>query len=114
MYTHRNLELYLPFETTIFSYSPTIFPSINLKCCCYFYSSKQAITLAEKYRAQWPGKETHPVNVSGNMEHYLTTKAKDMGLGDFNKKDLIAATFVKEDDKGCYYILRSFNFFFWH
>lgn len=48
------------------------------------------------------------------MEHYLTTKAKDMGLGDFNKKDLIAATFVKEDDKGCYYILRSFNFFFWH
>ena len=34
------------------------------------------------------------------MEHYLMSKALDMGLGDFNRKDLIAATFMNHIDKG--------------
>ena len=40
------------------------------------------------------------MHVSGDMEHYLMSKALDMGLGDFNRKDLIAATFKKHNDKG--------------
>ena len=36
------------------------------------------------------------------MTHYLMNKAKDVGLGDFNRKDLIAATFTKNNGKGWY------------
>lgn len=54
---------------------------------------------AEKYWTQWQNSETKPVNVSGNMTHYLMNKAKDVGLGDFNRKDLIAATFAKNNGK---------------
>ena len=66
----------------------------------YFNSSVEARNLADRYRSQWPGDETHPVRVTGDMEQYLTSKAKDVGLGDFNRKDLIAATFKKKNDKG--------------
>ena len=40
------------------------------------------------------------MHVTGDMGHYLTSTALDMGLGDFNRKDLIAATFMKHNDKG--------------
>ena len=39
------------------------------------------------------------------MTRNLTTTAKDVGLGDFNKKDLIAATFTKKSDKGYFVYL---------
>ncbi|XP_068671756.1 phospholipid-transporting ATPase ABCA3-like [Montipora foliosa] len=62
-------------------------------------NSSEARHFAEKYRSQWQHGKTRPVHVTGDMMHYLTSKAKDMGLGDFNKKDLIAATFAKKNDK---------------
>jgi len=68
--------------------------------CYYFYSSTEARVIANRYTTQWPDDKTQPVHVTGDMEHYLTSTAKDVGLGDFNKKDLIAATFAKENDKG--------------
>jgi len=66
----------------------------------YFYSSTEARFIANRYTTQWPDVKTQPVHVTGDMEHYLTSTAKDVGLGDFNKKDLIAATFAKKNDKG--------------
>lgn len=36
------------------------------------------------------------------MMYYLIRKVKDMGFGDFNKKDLIVVIFVKKNDKGWY------------
>ena len=71
----------------------------------YFISSDEARYLAHNYSTQWLGDETHPVHVTGNMTRFLTTKAKDVGLGDFNRKDLIAATFTKKSDKGYFIYL---------
>lgn len=65
-----------------------------------FNSFIDARYLAKNYTTQWSDDKTHPVHVTGDMEHYLTNKALDMGLGDFNRKDLIAATFMKHNDKG--------------
>lgn len=63
-------------------------------------SFSEARQLANRYRTQWPGDETHPVHVTGDMACYLTSKAKDVGLGDFNRKNLIATTFAEENDGG--------------
>ena len=67
-----------------------------------FLSSRQAERMAEFYTSQWTGSDTEPVRVSGkDMEHYLTSEAKERGLGDFNRNELIAATFQqKGDNKG--------------
>ena len=65
-----------------------------------FNSTNETRHLAERYRTQWSDGETHPVKVTGDMGQYLMTKAKEDGLGDFNKKDLIAATFAKKKDQG--------------
>lgn len=67
-----------------------------------FITFSETGRFAEKYWTQWQNSETKPVNVSGNMTHYLMNKAKDVGLGDFNRKDLIAATFTKNNGKGWY------------
>ena len=64
------------------------------------YSSSGAKSLAENFRTQWPGGDTKPVHVTGDMEKYLTTEATKDGLGGFNKHDLIAATFAKENGTG--------------
>ena len=56
--------------------------------------------MAKSYTTQWSGSKTHPVQVTGDMGHYLMTEAKEIGLGAFNRKDLIAATFKKQKDKG--------------
>ena len=64
------------------------------------YSSSETKSLAENFRTQWPGGDTKPVHVTGDMEKYLTTEATKEGLGGFNKHDLIAATFVKKNRKG--------------
>ena len=66
----------------------------------FFNSFSDARYLANNYTTQWSDDKTLPVRVRGDMEHYLTSKALDLGLGDFNKKDLIAATFMKHIDKG--------------
>ena len=84
--------------------------AINLRCFHYFISSYEARYLAHNYSTQWPGDETHPVHVTGDMTRYLTTKAKDVGLGDFNRKDLIAATFTKKSDKGYLFTYLFFAF----
>lgn len=66
-----------------------------------FNSFSDTLGLAELYKTQWPGDKTHPVHVTNDdMERYLTSTGQDMGLGDFNRKDLIAATFMKQNDKG--------------
>ena len=52
------------------------------------------------YTTQWSDGKTCPVHVTGDMDHYLMSQALHMGLGDFNRKNLIAATFVKHNDKG--------------
>ena len=65
-----------------------------------FINFSETASFAKKYRTQWQNSKTKPVNVSGNMTHYLINKAKDVGLGDFNRKDLIAATFTKNNGKG--------------
>jgi len=66
----------------------------------FFHSFSDVRYLANNYTTQWSDDKTHPLHVPGDMEHYLTSKALDMGLGDFNRKDLIAATFMKRNDKG--------------
>jgi len=65
-----------------------------------FHSSSEARRLADSYRTQWPGDKTHPVHVTDDMGHYLMSKSKDVGLGNFNREDLIAATFAKKNNKG--------------
>ena len=65
-----------------------------------FRTSSEAVHFAKSYTSQWSGSKTHPVQVSGDMGHYLMTEAKEIGLGAFNRKDLIAATFKKQKDKG--------------
>ena len=71
---------------------------------CFLFSkcsSSETKLLAENFRTQWPGGDTKPVHVTGDMEKYLTTEAtKDHGLRGFNKHDLIAATFAKENGTG--------------
>ena len=73
---------------------------LNLCYLSFFNSFSDARYLANNYTTQWSDDKTLPVRVRGDMEHYLTSKALDLGLGDFNKKDLIAATFMKHIDKG--------------
>ena len=65
-----------------------------------FNSFSDARDLANNYTTQWSDDKTHPVHVTGDMVHYLMSQALDMGLGDFNRKNLIAATFMKEKEKG--------------
>ena len=67
-----------------------------------FINFSGTASFAENYCSQWQNSKTKPVNVSGNMAHYLMNKAKDVGLGDFSRKDLIAATFTKKNGKGWY------------
>ena len=47
------------------------------------------------------------------MEHYLTSQAKDEGVVDFNRKELIAATFAKKNDTG-YLVLFFFSLIHLH
>lgn len=69
------------------------------------YSSSEAKFVADNFRTQWPGGDTRPVHVTGDMEKYLTTEATKDGLGGFNKQDLIAATFAKKNEKGMIFFL---------
>ena len=84
----------------------------NLLFPHYFISSDEARYLAHNYSTQWLGDETNPVHVAGDMTRYLTTKAKDVGLGDFNRKDLIAATFTKKSGKGYFIYLFIYLFIY--
>ena len=65
-----------------------------------FNSFSDASFLVNNYTTQWSDGKTCPVHVTGDMDHYLMSQALHMGLGDFNRKNLIAATFVKHNDKG--------------
>ena len=67
---------------------------------CFFNGFSEAHYLANNYTTQWSDDKTRPVHVTGDMDHYLMSQALHMGLGDFNRKNLIAATFTKHNDKG--------------
>lgn len=62
-------------------------------------------SLADKYRTQWSDEsKTHPVKVEVDMGQYLLEKPSEIGVGPFNKRDLIAATFQKQNDKGNFFL----------
>ena len=66
-------------------------------------------SLADKYKTQWSDEsKTHPVKVEVKMGQYLLEKPSEIGVGPFNKRDLIAATFQKQNDKGNF-LNRSLN-----
>ena len=67
---------------------------------CFFNSFSDTRYLANNYTTQWSDDKTRPVHVTGDMDHYLMSQALHVGLGDFNRKDLIAATFMKDGGKG--------------
>ena len=62
-------------------------------------------SLADKYRTQWSDEsKTHPVKVEVDMGRYLLEKLSEIGVGPFNKRDLIAATFQKQNDTGYFFL----------
>lgn len=62
-------------------------------------------SLADKYKTQWSDEsKTHPVKVEVNMGKYLLEKPSEIGVGPFNKRDLIAATFQEQNDKGNFFL----------
>ena len=65
-----------------------------------FNSLSDASFLANNYTTQWSDDKTCPVHVTENMDHYLMSQALHIGLGDFNRKNLIAATFTKHNGTG--------------
>ena len=65
-----------------------------------FNSLSDASFLVNNYTTQWSDDKTCPVHVTENMDHYLMSQAVHIGLGDFNRKNLIAATFTKHNGTG--------------
>ncbi|PFX17779.1 ATP-binding cassette sub-family A member 3 [Stylophora pistillata] len=106
-------QLLLPLVYTLFALisaktipQPTDSPPLALSTLNFlnndvpYYCVNSTCNLADNYTTQWPGgSKTKPVNVKVDMGQYLLDEPKKIGVGPFNKRDLIAATFKKQEDK---------------
>lgn len=106
-------QLLLPLVYTLFALisaktipQPTDSPPLALSTHNFlnnyvpYYCVNSTCNLADNYTTQWPGgSKTKPVNVKVDMGQYLLDEPKKIGVGPFNKRDLIAATFKKQEDK---------------
>lgn len=106
-------QLLLPLVYTLFALisaktipQPTDSPPLTLSTQNFLNNSvpyecdNSTCSLADKYKTQWSDEsKTHPVKVEVKMGQYLLEKPSEIGVGPFNKRDLIAATFQKQNDK---------------